>query len=148
MSRFYLMHLMQSVCGTINVAALEADKCLHDAGTLWALHILRDLPGNERNIYPAALAFSVKKLVMVVFERNFEALHSHVLLPFVKLLQHLQNRGPMATGHHTRPFTEHNPSTLVLVGKQLVDFVRHRVRFGLPVGLGKEKAVYAVPEMA
>jgi hypothetical protein len=41
---------MQSVYGTINVAALEADKFLHDAGTLWALHIVWDLSSNQRNI--------------------------------------------------------------------------------------------------
>lgn len=67
-----------------------------------------------------------------------------MLLPSLKVLKHLQDCEAMATDHHSRPFAKHGPSTLVLVGKQLLDFFGHSIR--LLIHISEEQALYAIPE--
>ena len=141
---------MLSIHRTVNVATLVTDIRLHDTGTpgLGTCHLLWVLFRSERDIHTATAASSVNnKLFMVLLEANFEPHLAHRLFPFVKLFQHFQKRGPMSTHHYSRPFTQYSPSTLILVGKQLLDFLCHGVGFIFLLCFGKEKAIYTVPEM-
>ena len=82
---------MKTIGGTINVATLEADISLHDSGTVGAFHVLWYFTTGLWNVNAATNVSSVKNLVMVLSESEFEALLAHKLLPFVKVLQDLQN---------------------------------------------------------
>ena len=91
---------MQPIGSTINVATLEADICLHYAWAVRAFHVLWYFSTGLRNVNAATNVSSVKNLVMVLSESEFEALLAHKLLPLVKVLQDLQNSCSMTTEHH------------------------------------------------
>ncbi len=95
---------MHSVGCTINVAALETDIRLHDAGTVGAFHVLRNFSTGIWDVNAAADVSSVENPVVVLFECEFEALLAHKLLPFVKLLHDLQDSCAVATEYHIRSF--------------------------------------------
>ena len=61
------------------------------------------------------------KVFILVFQNGFEFLIVQTVLPFLKLFQDLQST--FAIDHyHARPFDEHCPIFLILVGKQCFDF--------------------------
>lgn len=132
------------VNGTISVATLVAHICLHGARTLGAFHGLRHLPSNSWDIQAAAVLHSLNHLLMVCFECKFESLFLYEVLPCVEVVEDLQDCEAMTAHHHGRPFAKHGPSTLVFVGKQLLDFFGHSV--SLLVDIGEEQALYAIPK--
>lgn len=126
------------------MAALVAHECLHGARTLWAFHGLRDLSSNARDVKAAAVPHGLNYLLVVCFEREFKALLLYGVLPFVEVVEDLQDCEAMATHHHSRPFSKHSPSTLIFVGKQLLDFFGHSV--SLLVDFGEEQALNSIPK--
>lgn len=136
--------LVMCVNGTISVATLVAHICLHGARTLGAFHGLRHLPSNSWDIQAAAVLHCLNNLLIVCFERKFKSLFLYEGLPCVEVIKHFQDCEAMTAHHHGRPFAKHGPSTLVFVGKQLLDFFGHSV--SLLVDIGEEQALYAVPK--
>jgi hypothetical protein len=136
---------MQRIHSTVNVATLEADIGLHETGTIRALHMLWDPFSSKWDINTATGAIPFNKL-MVLVETSFKAICMHIALPFFKLIQDLKNYRSI-TDHHSRPFAQYSPSTLILEGKQPLNLLHHSILFGLFVCLsGEEKAFYFVPE--
>lgn len=135
---------MMRVDGRISVAALVAHECLHGARTLWAFHGLRDLSSNAWDVKAAAVPHSLNHLLVVCFEREFKTLLLYEVLPCVEVIEDLQDCEAVASHHHSRPFSKHSPSTLIFVGKQLLDFFGHSV--SLLVDFGEEQALNSIPK--
>ena len=136
---------MMSTQWTINVAALVADEGLHDPCTLRAFHLLRHFSSCTWYIKSSAMANGLNKLFMVLLKCNFKAFFFHRVLPFVKLLHCPQDCESMASKHHRRPFAQQSPTTLIFVGKQLLDFLCNWVN--LLVNFGQEQALYTIPKL-
>lgn len=134
-----------SICGGVNVATLVGDESLHGARALGALHGLRYLPGDARDVEAAAMANGLNDLAMVLHENNLKSLVLHKLLPLVELFDNPKDCEAVASHNHALAFAQHGPTALVLVGKKFLDFLGDGVSF-LLVHFGEEQALYGGPE--
>lgn len=142
--RYFL--LMCCLRRMVFVAASEPDIHLHDFGTVSTFFRMCEMSSTRRDLKLTARKFALIVPFQETFFKNTPLLN--LRLPFIKFLKDCKNCSPISTENQSCPFAQNNPSFIIPVGKQLLDFFCLCFQFSNLLRIVRVKVLYFLPENA